>query len=140
MKLQAINESNDPLQSVGEFDVVLPLDPMIQSRDEALKHLTAQFTTEPAPGVTPIKGIVTSFEPPDENGLVNAKVRTTVESYIRNSIEFDIGPYEILKVIKDATTPEITAAAMEFMKTGDFKVVKLGAPGTDADTTAKLKW
>jgi hypothetical protein len=151
MKLSLINESNredrEILSRQAEFETVLLYEPEFESMEnyEILDYCTKQFTTNTPPGITPInaKVICADTKNVDDDRLFKAVFVTSIEDFIRNSIEYDNDVYDILDGIKVATHDKsIMAAANRFMrdKSNNFKVAKIGGGNeiSDIDVTQQF--
>jgi hypothetical protein len=145
-KLSLIFESLEDkklLSGQANFETLLLYEPELKSmsNDEALDYFTKQFTTNPSPGVSPINAKVIKINEVDEDGLVKVIFRTSIEEFIRNSIEYGIDPYEILNSIKKFTGNQaIVAAANRFMrdKSNNFKVAKIGQDGHEVESNVDV--
>lgn len=123
MKLSSISESNeDVLDVVGEFKMVLWLE------DGQPLHDTF---ADPPPGIDPIEATIISHGTPDEDGLVDAVVKMRARDFIKNSVQYGIDSYEILQAVRDSVGREAAAAAVEYLRTGDFTVAMLGQGSID---------
>lgn len=124
MKLNSISESesDDILDTVGDFNVILWM--------EEGQPLHNTFT-DPPPGIDPIEAVVVSHGEPDEDGIVHAVARMRLGDYIKNSVQYDEDPYDVLQSVKNSLGQQAAAAAVEYMRTGDFTVAQLGADSVD---------
>lgn len=84
------------------------------------------YTTNPPPGITPRNVQVVSVGEPDEEGLVEVRVKISVKDYIHGSMEYDMDPYDILSEIKKCAGDELAALASDYFKSADFKVTVIG--------------
>lgn len=138
-------EDNKILSQQANFETVLLYEPEFKemSKNEILEYFTGQFTTNVAPGISPINAKVldADIEHIDEDGLVKVIFRTSIEDFIRNSIEYDIDPYEILGSIKKSTNDKnIIASANRFMrdKSNKFKVAKIGIDNHEVESNVDI--
>jgi len=137
MRLSLINENSDLLSNQANFETKLIYEPEFKdmSKDEIFNVFTEQFTTNPPPGISPInaKVIDVDLENVDEDGLVRVIFKTSIGEFIKNSIEYDIDPYDILGAIKKSTgnNQMIMSAANNYMRNNKFKVAKIGIGNDD---------
>lgn len=122
MNLSTISGGGDILDTVGDFTMLLWLE-----EGEPLHDVFA----DPPPGIDPVEATVLSHGEPDEDGMIDAVVRMRLRDFIKNSVQYDMDPYEILQSVRDALGKEAAAAAVEYMKTGDFTVAVLGQDSVD---------
>lgn len=102
------------LSNIYTFTVQAWLDPTIKP-ENALSELTKDFTTSTPRGITSIKARVIDVSERGVDDIVTIKLKTDLESFIRNSIEYGDDPYEILSIVKRDAGPEAAKAAHEFM-------------------------
>jgi len=128
MKLRQISESNNQiLDHVFVFKGNSWLDPDVPL-EQAAAHFTEMFRSDPPPGITPVKAAVGNVVPSGEDDdMVTYDIKMSLEDFIRNSIEYGIDPYEILKDVKQYAGSAAAKVAYEFMKNdNDFKVARIG--------------
>ncbi len=77
------------------------------------------YFDDPPPGIDPVDCVVIGQE-----GLFT-RVEMKLEDFVRNSIQFDEDPYDVLRAVRDDAGAEAAAAATEFLKTNEFTVAHL---------------
>lgn len=134
MKLWLLNE-NGGLDVIADFKIRMWAD--LEEPD--LKHsFQEMFTVDPPPGITPIDGQVVDVSEPDADDMVIVTLRTSVEDFVRNSVEYDNDPYFILDEVKKFAGPAAASAAYQFMSddANDLRIAMLKSDdgGLDADS------
>lgn len=111
---ETIADDGNPLNKTYTFDMESWVDP--DTAPELRMSELANSFSDPPPGITPIEAKITHVEEPDEDGIVNIQVMMSLENFIRNSVEYDIDPYEILESVRDNAGQDAAIAAYHFMK------------------------
>lgn len=84
---------------------------------EPIEECQEFFATDPAPGIDPlpdakvIKITPSGYDPE----VAFAHVEMSIEDFIRQSIQYNIDPYEILKEIRNTCGSEAATAAHAFL-------------------------
>ena len=121
-------DNADDLQQMANFVVRMWPNPDWAPQDY-LKEWTYELREDPPPGITPIdaEALSADIDHPID-GLISVTIRTSVENYIRWSIEFDVDPYRVLQDVKKAAGPEMAAVAHEFMSdpNSGLRVARIG--------------
>lgn len=141
MKLSSIHlikeSAEDVLGDIYTFEMQTWIDDEVPP-EQQLDYLTKGFTQDPPPGISPVEAQVVKIGQTDEDGLTTIAVRMSVEDFIRNSIEYDIEPYEVLNRIKQSAGGEVAKVAYEFMKNPDsnLRIAMLGKDAQDGTFSA----
>lgn len=143
MRLTLLEETFD-LSNRAVF--VINLGPWDLFEHNPLEEAYGFFVSSPPPGIDPVPDAKIIKVKPVNNeadakaaGLpyfggpidTECHVEMSIESFIRNSIQYDIDPYEVLSQVKRFAGPRAARAAVQFIRTSpDLTVARFNKSGS----------